>query len=100
MSGLPLLGIYPMQLEDAIDTVKDVCSTHGIDEDELWQFIWQEMDELWNTEHGNHLSNQLVGVLFRNLTTSLAEGGIERERVDYYINGGLDTHFYIDGEEV
>ena len=45
MSGLPLLGIYQKQLEDAIETVKDACDRHGIDEDELWTFIWQDMDE-------------------------------------------------------
>ena len=32
---------------------------------------------------------------------ALVEAGVCRnEQVDYYINGGLDTHFYIDGEEI
>lgn len=99
MSGLPLLGIYPKQLDDAVETVKEACAAHGIDEDELWAFIWQDMDEYWGTE-SNHLSNQIVDVMFHNLRQSLIEKGFDGKRVDYYINGSLDTGFYIDGEEV
>ena len=99
MSALHLLGIYPMQLERAMDTLSEACAEYGIDDDELWRFIWQEMDELWHTEQ-NSLSNQLVGVLFHHLKESLVEKGINSKRVTYYINGGLDTSFYIDGEEV
>ena len=96
MSALHLLGIYPMQLEKAMDSVKSTCAEYGIDDDELWQFIWQDMDEFWGTEE-NHLSNQLVDIMYHNLHQSLKERGIESS---YYINGGLDTHFYIDHKEV
>ena len=96
MSALYLLGIYPMQLEKAMDIVKEACAEHGLNDNDLWHFIWQDMDEYWCTEE-NHLSNQIVDVMFWNLHRSLKEKGIES---DYYINGGLDTHFYIDGEEV
>ena len=96
MSKLHLLGIYPRQLERAIDSVQTACAEHGVDEDELWGYIWQDMDELWGTEE-SHLSNRIVDVVFDNLKRSLNEKGVES---DYYINGGPDTHFYIDGEEV
>lgn len=99
MSGLNLVGIYPMQLERAIETLGEVCAEHEIDDDELWRQIWQEMDERYGTKR-SHLSNRIVGILFDNLAAALEESGMERNRIDFYINGGLDTHFYIDGEEV
>ena len=96
MSALNLLGIYPMQLENASDVIAEACAEQGVNDDELWRSIWQEMDELYGTEHDS-LSNRLVGIMFRHLSDALRERGVQST---YYINGGLDTHFYIDGKEV
>jgi hypothetical protein len=92
---LNLVGIYPEQIEDVIDTCENLCKEHGIDSNELWTCIWQDMDEYWHTED-MCLSDQIVGVVFENLQKSLKAKGI---RSDYYVNGTLDTSFYIDGEE-
>ena len=99
MSRLSFLGIYPIQLERAMGTLDDVCREHGIDDNELWRQIWRDMDERFGTERSS-LSNKICGILFDNLAAALEEGGMERKRISFYINGGLDTHFYIDGEEV
>ena len=99
MSRLSFLGIYPMQLEQAMDTLDAVCREHGIDDNELWRAIWREMDDRYGTERSS-LSNRICGILFDELATALEESGMEKKRIDFYINGGLDTHFYIDGEEV
>lgn len=99
MSNLGIVGIYPMQIACAIDTLATVCEEHELNDDELWRQIWQEMDDRWGTEYSS-LSNRIVGVLFDNLAAALEESGMEHERINFYINGGLDTHFYIDGEEV
>ena len=98
MSRLSFLGIYPMQLEHAMDTIDDICREHGIDDNELWRQIWRNMDEQYGTERSS-LSNQICRTLFDNLAAALEESGMERNRISFYINGGLDTHFYIDDEE-
>ena len=99
MSALNLLGIYPMQLEQAASVIADVCDKYELDDDELWRQIWTDMDERFGTEFSS-LSNVITAILFDNLAASLEESGVEKKRIGFYINGGLDTHFYIDGEEV
>lgn len=49
-------------------------------------------------EHNlNDLSNRIVGIIFR-IVADLIHKKTPEEEVSYYINGNLDTHFYINGE--
>ena len=93
------LGIYPKQIEDAGDTLDDVCREFGIDADDVWEWVNSEFYELFNIPDFTHFSNGVVGIIFSCLMEALVRKGVDRERLDCYINGVLDTSFYIDGEE-
>lgn len=94
------LEIFPRQIEDASDVVGLACTQHGIDEDEVWSWIDDEFRERFSIPENSHFGNVVTGIIFDCLKEALVRSGIDREHIDYYINGGLDTNFYIDGEEV
>lgn len=91
------LGIYPKQIEDAGDVLDWACREYGIDADEVWEWVNNEFYEMFNVPYYTHISNGIVGIIFSCLMEALKRKGIES---DCYINGTLDTHFYIDGEEI
>lgn len=94
------LGIYVRQIEDAGDTVGDVCEKHGIDEDDVWEFVNNDFYERFSIPDNSHFGNAVTYIIFDCLKDALVQSGIERDRINFYINGSLDTHFYIDNEEV
>ena len=91
------LGIWPEQIEDAGDVLDSACKQRGIDADEVWEWVEQEFNERFGISDYNHISNVIVGIIFDCLKEALNNKGFV---CDYYINGTLDTSFYIDGEEV
>ena len=99
-AALKFLGIYPEQIQDADETVEYVCKEHGIDSDsQVWEFVERDFKE--NIFDGDDLSDVIVCYIFRNLKAALVESGkFTEEQIDWYINGTLDTNFYIDGEQV
>ena len=98
-AALKFLGIYPEQIQDADDTVEEVCKMYGIDADsQVWDFVEEDFKECI---FDGDLSNMIVYYIFRNLKAALVESGkLDEEQIDWYINGTLDTNFYIDGEQV
>lgn len=90
------LGIYPQQIEDAADTFELVCEMYGLDVDKEWAIVDQKFQERYGDEFGD----SVVSLMFWNLKSALVEKGVDESRVDFYVNGTLDTSFYIDGEEI
>lgn len=101
MSGTcTFLGIYAEQIEDAGETLDALCKEHGIDADEVWQIIDQDFKEFLNIPDYTNFSDLVTSIIFGNLKDALEKRGFARERIDYYVNGTLDTNFYIDGEVI
>ena len=100
MDACRYLGIYERQIEDAADTFDIVCKEFGIDAGKEWSKVDEQFKERFDIGGWSHFSNAVVEVMFWNLEQALIEKGIDRARIDYYINGELDTGFYIDGEEI
>ena len=90
------LGIYPEQIEDAGETLDACCKEYGIDADEVWDWVLQEFRERYGLPFHDHISNAIVGIIFDCAKEALCRKGVDD--VDYYVNGTLDTNFYIGGE--
>ena len=95
MGACNYLGIYPDMIEDAADTFDLVCEQFGIDADKAWERVDWQFQEFYS-----NLGNAAVEIMFYELMQSLIESGVDKDRIDYYVNGTLDTTFYIDGEAI
>lgn len=92
--SIQIMDIYPKMLEDSYDLCEEILKDYGYTEQEFFQYFNQDLDEHDLTD----LSNRLVGIMF-SITEDLIKKKDPNVDVSYYINGSLDTHFYIDGEE-
>ena len=93
--NLGILDIYPQMITDAYELCEEILKDYGYTEKDFFTYVRQDMDE-----YGlNNLSNQLIDIMF-NITRDLIKQKKPDEDVDYYVNGTLDTHFYINGEQM
>ena len=89
------LDIYPQMIADAYELCEEILKDYGYTEQDFFSYVQQDMDEFELKD----LSNRLVGMMF-NITKDLIQQKKPDEDVDYYVNGTLDTHFYINGEQM
>lgn len=99
MSTCTFLGIWPEQIEDAGETADQVCGKYNIDADRFWDTVAYHYEHMLLDGHVPYddLSNYICDIIFSELRYELEDLGVE---CDYYVNGTLDTSFYIDGEQV
>lgn len=89
------LDIYPQMIADAYELCEEILKDYGYTEQDFFSYVQQDMDEFELKD----LSNRLVRMMF-NITRDLIMQKKPDEDVDYYVNGTLDTHFYINGEQM
>lgn len=89
------LDIYPQMIADAYELCEEILKDYGYTEQDFFSYVQQDMDEFELQD----LSNRLVRMMF-NITRDLILQKKPDEDVDYYVNGTLDTHFYINGEQM
>ena len=89
------LDIYPQMIADAYELCEEILKDYGYTEQDFFSYVQQDMDEFELKD----LSNRLVCMMF-NITRDLILQKKPDEDVDFYVNGTLDTHFYINGEQV
>ena len=92
--SLSLMDIYPEMLQDNYELCEEILKDYGYTEND---FFKRFMDKMREDGH-NNLSNRLVQLMFF-VTEDMIKEKNPNADVDYYINGSLDTHFYIDGEQ-
>ncbi len=92
---LSILDIYPQMIADAYELCEEILKDYGYTEQDFFSYVQQDMDEF----ELKYLSNRLVIMMF-NITRDLILQKKPDEDVDYYVNGTLDTHFYINGEQM
>ncbi len=92
--NLSVMDIYPDMLRDSYELCEEILKEYDYTEKEFFQMFNQNLEEygLMN------LSNRIVGLMF-SLTADLIRQKNPKADVDYYVNGSLDTHFYINGEQ-
>ena len=93
--NLSLMDIYPEMLQNAYELCEEILQDYGYSEQEFFEFFMQDLDEFELKD----LSNRLVGIMFR-ITSDLIKEKDPKVDVDYWVNGSLDTHFYINGEQI
>lgn len=93
--NLGIIDIYPEMITDAYSLCEEILKDYGYTEQDFFSYVQQDLDEFELT----NLSNRLVDMMF-NITRDLIEQKKPDEDVDYYVNGTLDTHFYINGEQM
>lgn len=100
LDGCHFFGIWPEQIEDACTTCEDVLERYGLGSeiDDVYEFAEEHLHELLIGDQ-THLSNQICDALFYELKVVLNRNFPDLN-VDYYVNGSLDTNFYIEGEPV
>lgn len=92
--NLSIMDIYPDMLQDAYGLCESILSDYGYTENDFFQYFQQDLEE----KELNDISNRLVQIMFL-ITSDLIRQKDPKADVDYYINGSLDTHFYINGEQ-
>lgn len=93
--SVQIMDIYPKMLEDAYSLCEAILTEdYGYTEQEFFQMFDQDLKE----HDLDNLSNRIVELMFL-LTADLIRQKDPKADVDYYINGSLDTHFYINGEQ-
>lgn len=93
--NLSVMDIYPEMLQDAYGLCEEILKDYGYTEQDFFQMFNQDMEE----HELNDLSNRIVNHMFL-LTSDLIKQKDPKADVDYYVNGSLDTHFYINGEQM
>ena len=93
--NLSIMDIYPEMLQDAYGLCEAILADYGYSEQEFFTYFNQDMKE----KELDNLSNRIVDIMFL-ITFDLIKEKDPNAEVDYYINGSLDTHFYINGEQM
>lgn len=92
--NLSVMDIYPVMLEDAYGLCEAILNEdYGYS---LQNFFRAFDDALRENDLGN-LSNRITTIMFE-LTKDMIKAKDPNAEVSYYVNGTLDTHFYINGE--
>lgn len=93
--NLGIIDIYPEMIVNAYGLCEEILKDYGYTEQDFFSYVQQDIDEFKLKD----LSNRLVRMMF-NITMNLIKQKKPDEDVDYYVNGSLDTHFYINGEQM
>ena len=94
-ADLSVMDIYPTMLQDAYDLCEQILEDYGYSKNQFFQYFNQDLQEF----ELDNLSNRLVTIMF-SLTKDLIHEKNPKDDVDYYVNGSLDTYFYINGEQM
>lgn len=92
--NLGVMDIYPDMLRDNYELCEEILKDYGYTENDFFKLFDQELTEF----DLQNLSNRIVGIMF-DITKELINKKDPKAEVDYYINGSLNTHFYINGEQ-
>ena len=92
--NLSIIDIYPEMIQDAYALSESILNDYGYTDQDFFRYVQQDLEEF----ELNNLSNRIVDIFF-NITADLIKQKKPNTKVDYYINGTLDTHFYINGEQ-
>ena len=93
--NLSVMDIYPEMLQDAYELCEEIVADYGCSQ----QQFFRDFDSALKEYDLQNLSNRLVEIMFEIAKWKINEADPNAD-VDYYINGSLDTHFYINGEQM
>lgn len=93
--NLSIIDIYPEMIQDAYGLCEAILTEdYGYTMQDFFKRIQHDL----KISKLDDISTRLVRIMFSE-TAEMIQEKDPNATVDYYINGTLDIHFYINGEE-
>lgn len=98
MSNIRFLGIYEEEINNAVDTSELAMKREGFTEKEIEEMNDMVMEQLEECGDWSNITNSIIDAYFTVTADLIKQRGLGVD-VSYYVNG-MDSHFYINGEEI
>lgn len=98
MSDIRFLGIYEEEIDKAVDSSELALEQEGFTEKEIGEMNDMVIEQLEECGDWSNITNSIIDAYF-TVTADLIKQRRKDVKVSYYVNG-MDSHFYIDGEEI
>lgn len=98
MSNIRFLGIYEEEINNAVDISELAMKREGFTEKEIKEMNDMVLEHLEECGDWSNITNSIIDAYF-TITADLIKQRRKDKEVSYYING-MDSHFYINGEEI
>ena len=98
MSNIRFLGIYEEEINNAVDTSELAMKREGFTEKEIEEMNDMVIEQLEECGDWSNITSSIIDAYFTVAADLIKQRGLG-VNVSYYING-MDSHFYINGEEV
>jgi len=92
--NLNIMNIYPEMLQENYGLCEEILKDYGYTEQDFFARFNQQLSE----NELQNLSNRLVDIMF-DITEEMIKQKDTKADIEYYVNGSMDTHFYINGKE-
>lgn len=98
MSNIRFLGIYEEEINNAVDISELAMKREGFTEKEIEEMNDMVIEQLEECGDWSNITNSIIDAYFTVTADLIKQRGLGVD-VSYYVNG-MDSHFYINGEEV
>ena len=98
MSNIRFLGIYEEEINNAVNTSELAMKREGFTEKEIEEMNDMVIEQLEECGDWSNITNSIIDAYFTVTADLIKQRGLG-VNVSYYING-MDSRFYIDGEEI
>lgn len=98
MSNIRFLGIYEEEIDKAVDSSELALKQEGFTEKEIDEMNDMVIEQLEECGDWSNITNSIIDAYFTVTADLIKQRGLG-VNVSYYVNG-MDSHFYIDGEEI
>lgn len=98
MSNIRFLGIYEEEINNAVELSESAMKREGFTEKEIEEMNDMVLEQLEECGDWSNITNSIIYAYF-TVTADLIKQRRKDKEVSYYVNG-MDSHFYIDGEEI
>ena len=98
MSNIRFLGIYEEEIDKAVNSSELALKQEGFTEKEIEEMNDMALEQLEECGDWSNITNSIIDAYF-TVTADLIKQRRKDKEVSYYVNE-MDSHFYIDGEEI
>ena len=98
MSNIRFWGIYEEEINNAVDTSELAMKREGFTEKEIEEMNDMVIEQLEECGDWSNITNSIIDAYFTVTADLIKQRGLGVD-VSYYVNG-MDSHFYINGEEI
>lgn len=98
MSNIRFLGIYEEEIDKAVNSSELAMKREGFTEKEIDEMNDMVLEQLEECGNWSDITNSIIDAYF-TVAADLIRQRRKDTEVSYYVNG-MDSHFYINGEEV